>query len=178
MRISRRKPKKIAGPIVRYNEWIRTPQVRVLDETGQHLDVMDTPKALALAREKGLDLVEINPGAQPPVVKIIAYGQFKYQKEKEMRKQKAHAKAVEVKGVRLSLRIGKHDLDVRKERAQSFMADGNRVRIEIILRGREQQHADLARKILEDFVSSLPDIRIDQPLERQGGVLSMVVAKK
>lgn len=163
---------------MRYNEWIRTPQVRVIDENGQHMDVMDTAKALALAREKGMDLVEINPGANPPVAKIIGYGQFKYQKEKEMRKAKAHAKQVEVKGIRLSLRIGEHDLQVRRDQSKRFMEEGNRVRVEIILKGRERQHTDLARKILEEFVVSLQDVRVDQPFQKQGGVLSMVVAKK
>lgn len=178
MRIARYRPKPIRGPIVRYNEWIKVPQVRVLSEHGEHLEVMDTPQALALARQRGMDLVEINPGANPPVVKIIGYGQFKYQKEKEMRKQKANAKQVEVKGVRLSLRIGEHDLGVRRAMSERFMKDGNRVRVEIILKGREREHADLARRIIEDFTASLADIRIDQPFARQGGILSMVVAKK
>ncbi|OGL65953.1 translation initiation factor IF-3 [Candidatus Uhrbacteria bacterium RIFCSPLOWO2_01_FULL_47_24] len=178
MRISRHRPKPVQATLVRYNEWIRVPQVRVIDEHGEHLDVMDTSKALALARERGMDLVELNPGANPPVAKIIGYGQFKYQKEKEIRKQKVHAKTVEVKGIRLSLRIGEHDLQVRRDQAERFMSEGNRVRVEIILKGREREHADLARKILENFVASLPNIRIDQPFERQGGILSMVVAKK
>ena len=166
------------GVIVRYNEWIRVPQVRVIDENGKHMDVMDTVKALALAREQGMDLVEINPGANPPVVKIIGYGQFKYQKEKEMRKAKAHAKSVEVKGIRLSLRIGEHDLEVRRQQSKRFMDEGNRVRVEIILKGRERQHGALAQKIIESFVASLAEVRIDQPFVRQGGILSMVVAKK
>lgn len=178
MRIARHRPKPKPAVLVRYNEWIRCPQVRVIDEQGKHADVMDTSKALALARERGMDLVEINPGANPPVVKIIGYGHFKYQKEKELRKAKAHAKQVEVKGVRLSLRIGEHDLEVRRQMAQRFMDDGNRVRVEIILRGRERQHVELARKILEEFVASLPETRVDQPFQRQAGVLSMVVAKK
>lgn len=178
MRISRYRPKPVRGPIVRYNEWIKVPQVRVIDENEVHLDVMDTPRALALARERGLDLVEINPAANPPVAKIIGYGQFKYQKEKELRKAKVHAKQVEVKGVRLSLRIGEGDIEVRRQQSIRFMEEGNRVRVEIILKGREKQHADLGRKILEDFVISLPNVRTDQPFQRQAGVLSMVVAKK
>lgn len=178
MRIARHRPKPKPAVLVRYNEWIRCPQVRVIDEQGKHADVMDTPAALALARERGMDLVEINPGANPPVVKIIGYGQFKYQKEKEMRQQKAHAKNVEVKGVRLSLRIGEHDLEVRRQMSKRFMEEGNRVRAEIILRGREREHLDLAKKILHAFVASMPEVRIDQPFQKQGGVLSMVIAKK
>lgn len=178
MRIARHRPKPKQSVLVRYNEWIRVPAVRVIDEAGEHMDIMDTARALALARERGMDLVEVNPGANPPVVKIISFGQFKYQKEKELRKAKAHAKQVEVKGVRLSLRIGEHDLAVRREQSRRFMGDGNRVRVEIILRGRERQHVDLARKILEDFVASIPEARVDQPFQKQAGVLSMVIAKK
>jgi translation initiation factor IF-3 len=178
MRISRYRPRKPQGPIIRYNEGIRVPQVRVVDETGEHLDVMDTAKAIALARERGLDLVELNPHANPPVCKLTTFGQFKYQKDKKLRKQKAHAKTVEVKGVRLSLRIGRGDLEVRRNMAQRFLDEGNRVRVEMILRGRERQHVDLGRKILQDFVATFPEARIDQPFQRQGGVLSMVIAKK
>ncbi|MBI2552280.1 translation initiation factor IF-3 [Candidatus Uhrbacteria bacterium] len=178
MRISRRRPQKPQGPLIRFNTGITAPQVRVINDQGEHLDVMDTAAALTLAREQGLDLVLINPNAQPPIAKITDYGRYKYQKTKEMRKQKAHAKEVEVKGVRLSLRIGDHDLGVRREMAQRFMDEGNRVRIEIILRGRERQHVELARKILQDFVALFTEIRIDQPFQKQGGVLSMVIAKK
>lgn len=178
MRISRHRAKKPVGPVIRYNEGIRVPQVRVIDETGAHLDVMDTLDAIALARKRSLDLVLINPAAAPPIAKIVGYGQYKYQKDKETRKQKAHAKRVEVKGVRLSLRIGKHDLEVRHTMAARFMDEGDRVRVEMILRGRERQHAGLGRKIIEDFVASFPGTRVDQPFQRQGGVLSMVIAKK
>mgnify|MGYP001564027929 CR=1 FL=1 len=178
MRISRRRPQKPQGPVIRFNEGITAVQVRVIDDKGVHLEVMDTPKAIALARERGLDLVEINPSATPPVARLTSFGQFKYHKEKEIRKQKVHAKKVEVKGVRLSLRIGDHDLGVRRDMSQRFMNEGNRVRVEIILRGRERQHVELARKILQDFISSFPETRVDQPFQKQGGVLSMVIAKK
>lgn len=178
MRITHRRPKKPTGPVIRYNEGIHAPQVRVVDDEGKYLDVMDTSKAIALARERELDLVLINPNVNPPMAKIVDFGHFKYQKDKEARKQKAHAKKVEVKGVRLSLRIGKGDIEVRQNMAQRFMDEGDRVRVEIILRGRERQHTDLARKILEDFVGRFSDIRVDQPFQRQGGILSMVIAKK
>lgn len=178
MRISHRKRPQPVGPIVKYNQGIKAPEVRVIDENDQHLDIMPTAQALALARERGLDLVEINPAANPPVVKIVNFGQFKYQKEKEARKQKAHQKVIEVKGVRLSLRIGEHDLEMRRGQAKRFLDAGDKARIEIILKGREKAHLDIAKKIVEDFVASLPDVRVEQPLQRQAGVISMVVAKK
>jgi len=178
MRISHKKRPQPIGLIVKYNQGIKALEVRVIDENDQHLDVMPIAQALALAKEKGLDLVEMNPAAHPPVVKIVNFGQFKYQKEKEARKQKAHQKVIEVKGVRLSLRIGEHDKEMRRDQAKRFLDAGDKARVEIILKGREKAHLDIAKKIVEDFVASLPDVRIEQPLQRQAGVISMVVAKK
>lgn len=178
MRISHKKRPQPIGPIIKYNLGIKAPELRVIDENDIHLDVMPTAQALALAREKGLDLVEINPAANPPVAKIVNFGQFKYQKEKEARKQKAHQKVIEVKGVRLSLRIGEHDLEMRRDQAKRFLDAGDKARVEIILKGREKAHLDIAKKIVEDFVASLPDVRVEQPLQRQAGVISMVIAKK
>lgn len=178
MRISRRKRLKPSGPFFRINERIRAEEVRVIDENEEHLGVLSTADALRMARERGLDLIEINPAAAPPIAKFLNYGQFKYQKEKESRLMRAHQKKIEIKGIRLSLRIGKHDLEMRQEQAKRFLEEGDKARIEIILRGRERQHADLARKIIQDFAAGLGDVRIEQPISQQAGVLSMIVAKK
>ena len=162
------------------NENIRFPQVRVITDEGGHLGVLPTAEALAKAREMELDLVVIQPKAEPPVAKIVEFGKFKYEQEKEARKQKAKQKTVEVKGIRLSARIGPHDIDVRKEQAKKFLEDGDKVKVEIILRGREKRHGDLARKIIEEFVSKLNaeiPLRIDQPVQNQGGQLTSIVGK-
>ena len=182
MRISRyRKFQRPAEPQYRANEHIRAPEVRVIDENGKNLDVMPTMEAVSLARERGFDLVEVMPNAQPPIAKLLDWGQFKYEKEKEARKQKAHAHKVEVKGVRLSIRIGEHDRGVRLDKAKEFLSGGDRVQVEIILRGRERQFTDLARQIIDRFVADLDAVigaKIDQPFSRQGGRLTVVVAKK
>jgi translation initiation factor IF-3 len=178
MRISHRKRLQPIGPTFHYNAGIRAPEVRVIDENETHLGVFPIQEALAIAQEKGLDLVEINPATSPPVTKITNFGQFKYQKEKEARKQKAHQKRIELKGIRLSLRIGEGDLGVRRAQAEKFLGEGDKVRVEIILKGRERQHADLAGKIISDFCASLVETRVEQQLQRQAGVLSMIVAKK
>jgi translation initiation factor IF-3 len=182
MRISRyRRFQKPAEPQYRANEHIRVPEVRVIDESGKNLDVMPTSEAIALARERGFDLVEVMPNATPPIAKLLDWGQFKYEKEKEARKQKAHAHKVEVKGVRLSIRIGEHDRGVRLEKAKEFLAEGDRVQVEIILRGRERQFVDLGRQVIDRFVADLDagmGVKIDQPFSRQGGRLTVVVAKK
>lgn len=182
MRISRyRRFQKPAEPQYKANEHIRAPEVRVIDENAKNLDVMPTADALALARERGFDLVEVMPNAQPPIAKFLDYGQFKYEKEKEARKQKAHAHKVEVKGIRLSIRIGDHDRGVRLEKAKEFLDVGDRVQVEIILRGRERQFVDLARQVIDRFITELDaavGVKIDQPFSRQGGRLTVVVAKK
>ena len=177
----RRPPPKPPGQIYRANEHILVPEVRVIDEEGKYLGVMKTADAVAIAREREYDLVEVSPKEVPPVCKLIDYGAFKYQKDKEMRQQKAHAKKVEVKGIRLSVRIGEHDRGVRLEKAKEFLAEGDRVQVEIILRGRERQFIDLARQIIDKFVVDMDaavGVKIDQPFARQGGRLTVVVAKK
>ncbi len=158
------------------NDKITALQVLVIDEEGHNFGVLDTPKAIELARSKEMDLVEVFPKAQPPVAKILDYGQFKYWKEKEARKQKAHQKQVDLKGVRLSLRIGAHDLDMRRTQALRFLTQGDKVRAEIILRGRERQQSDMAVGIIRTFISSLgPNMRIDQDITKQAGKITMIV---
>jgi len=181
LRISRKKPDRNQQKWHRTNQYIRVPQVRLIDETGQNIGVIDTSEALAMAQEKGLDLIEVNPLAQPPVVKIIDYSKLKYQEEKERRKEKAKQKKIEVKGIRLSLRISEHDQEIRINQAEKFLKQDDKVRIEMILKGRERQHFDLAREIINKFVQSvgsLLPINIEQPLNIQGGKLSVLIAKK
>ncbi|MBF8280772.1 MAG: translation initiation factor IF-3 [Candidatus Magasanikbacteria bacterium] len=180
MRISRRRYKPVPQRLrFRHNEGILAPEVRLIDEEGQHIGTTPTPKALAMARERGYDLVEINPAANPPIAKIADYGQFKYQKEKEERLMKAHAKATEVKGIRLSLRIGEHDMQIRKEKAMEFLADGDKVKVEIILRGRERAYGPMANQVLNKFVELLKkdvNVMIEQGLQRQENKITLLVS--
>lgn len=164
----------------RVNEWIRVPEVRLVDETGGHHGVVPTAQALALARERGLDLVEVSPLANPPVAKIVNYSKLKYEEGKERKREKARQKKVEVKGVRLSLRISKHDTETRLSQAQKFLGDDDKVRIELILRGRERQHKDLAEKIIRDFITQVNQttpVKVEQGTTAQGGKLSTIIAK-
>lgn len=180
MRISRRQFK---APTIKYwvNEQIRVPEVRVIDEEGKNFGVLPTAEAIKLAREREMDLVEINPKAVPPIAKILDYGKFLYQKDKEERKQKAKQKKIEIKGVRLSLRIGSHDRDIRLNQSKEFLESGDKVKIEIILKGRERQYANMARDVINQFIGSLNalvEVRVEQPLGFQGGRFSVVVGKK
>jgi translation initiation factor IF-3 len=117
----------------------------------------------------------------PPICKILNLGQFKYEREREARKKKSKAKSVEVKGIRLSPRIGQHDLETRFRTAESFLEDGDKVKVEIILRGREKAIAHLARGVIENFVKMLQEkysLVVEQPIMVQGGQLTTIVGKK
>ncbi len=180
MRISR-KQVKVQTIQYRINEQIRVPEVRVIDEDGQNLGVMETSVAVQLARERESDLVEVFPKAEPPIAKILDYGKFLYQKDKEARKQKAKAKKVEIKGIRLSLRISSHDRDFRLDQAKDFLESGDKVKVEIILKGRERQYANMAKEVASQFIEALNNLvptKIEQPLSLQGGRLSVTVGKK
>ena len=177
----RRVPIKPLGPLYRANEQILVPEVRLIDETGTFLGVMKTPDALKIAREREYDLVEVSPKESPPVCKLLDYGTFKYQKAKEQRAQKAHAKKVEVKGIRLSVKMGGHDIDVRKKQALDFLEGGDKLKIEIILRGREKAHGELAEQRIKDFLAAIEQtyqMYVEQPVTRQGGNVSSIVGRK
>lgn len=165
----------------RINQFITSPQVLLIDETGTNLGVTNTDRALTIAQERGLDLIEVSPLANPPVAKIMDYNKFKYQEEKEQKKSKAKQKKVDMKGIRLSLTIGKNDMDNRVNQAKGFLEENNKVRIEIGLRGRELQRKNIARDIINQFIadieSTLP-LRIEQEINFQGGKLSTIIAKK
>jgi len=139
---------------------------------------MDTGRALTLAKEKGLDLVEIAPNVRPPVCKICDYGKYKYERMKKGRKQKAKSKKVEVKGVRISPRISENDLKFKAKQADKFLKEGNKVRIELMLRGRENIHKDLAQETFDIFIKTMKEeIKIEQHPKRQRLGLAMIVTK-
>lgn len=173
--------KKEEMPLYRFNEQILSPEVRVVDEEGKPLGVLPTGQALQTARERGYDLVEVSPKAVPPVCRFLDFGQFKYQKEKEIRIQKARAKKVDVKGIRLSVKMGSHDLDIRKDQALEFLKEGHKLKIEIMLRGREKEHGNLATSRIQDFLKQLETkygLSIEQPIARSGGNVSTIVGRK
>jgi len=184
LRISRKKPRyqqKDQLRKYRTNQYIRVPEVRLVDENGENVGVIETRKALAMAQDRGLDLVEVSPLAQPPVAKIVDYSKMRYQEEKERRKEKAKQKKVETKGIRLSLRISDHDKEVKANQAAKFLSQDDKVKIEILLRGRERQHYDLAKEIIRKFMEAINnnvEINVEQPINIQGGKISVLIAKK
>lgn len=180
--IYRRRPKKIdATAAYKVNRQIRAPEVRTIDENGVNLGVLPVSEAIRMAEERELDLVEVYPTAVPPVAKIMDFGQFKYEKEKELRKQKASQKKFEIKGVRLSSRIGQHDLDIRKAQALNFLQEGHKVQIELILRGRERQFSEMSKVVIKNFIESINaelPVKVEQPISKQGNKFSCLIAKQ
>lgn len=181
MRISRKRryaPVDTA-PVYRFNDHIRVPRVRVIGFNGEHIGEISTEEAIAIARRDGHDLVEINPKVNPPICKIVDYGQFKYQKDKEERLKKQKQKAVEVKGIRISARIGDHDTAIRIQQSLRFFKRGDKVKIEMILRGREQAHREIAEGVMHDFIKQLgesAELIVEQEVKRQGNKITALVA--
>ena len=162
----------------RVNNQIKLSQIRLIDENGQNLGIVETDKALEIAREKGLDLIEIAPNVRPPVCRIMDYGKYQYQKSREERQQKTKQKKIEIKGVRISLRTGQHDLEVKVKQANKFLDRGHKVKIEMILRGREKALLAIAKEKLNKFIELMsPDIEIEKEAERQPRGLSVMVIK-
>ena len=180
MRISHKRKKEEPKKNFLFNENISFPSVFTLDSDGKALGIMKTADAIRTAREQELDLVLINPKAEPPIAKIMDFGQFRYQQEKEQRIRKAHQHVVDTKCIRMSLRIGKHDLDIRKNQTLKFLNEGDKVKIEIVLRGRENQQAGLAFENLKKFLAEVNaemSTRFEQAAERQGNKITVIIVK-
>jgi len=152
---------------LRINEFIRVPKVMLIDDEGNNFGEIETFKAIEMARERELDLVEVSPKAFPPVCKIMDYGKHQYQQSKQERLAQAKQKKVETKGIRLGMKTDEHDLDFKKKQAEKFLAKGNKIKIELKLRGRERMHHDMARKNLEQFIEKIETPhRFEEPIKR------------
>jgi len=136
---------------------IRIPQVRVIDEEGNQLGVMPTPKALEMAQERGLDLVEVAPMAAPPVARFLDFGQYKYELTKREKEAKKRQRSVTFKEVRLSPKIGIGDFETKLHRAVEFLEEGDRIKVTVRFRGRELTHPELGRRMLERFADQVKD---------------------
>jgi translation initiation factor IF-3 len=136
---------------------IRIPQVRVIDDEGNQLGVMPTPRALEMAQQRGLDLVEVAPMAAPPVTRFLDFGQYKYELTKREKEAKRRQRSVTFKEVRLSPKIGSGDFETKVHRAVEFLSDGDRVKVTVRFRGRELSHPELGRVLLERFAEQVKD---------------------
>ena len=137
---------------------IPAKEIRVIDETKQQLGILATHQALALARERGLDLVEIAPKATPPVCRIMDYGKFLYELHKQEHEAKKHQKQVQIKEIKFRPKISIHDYDFKMRHVKRFIDEGNKVKITVMLRGRERQKPELGHQVLDRIMTDVKDI--------------------
>ncbi|MCM1339257.1 MAG: translation initiation factor IF-3 [Muribaculaceae bacterium] len=152
------------------NERIRSKEVRLIDENGTNHGVVPTSKALAMAEEADLDLVLISPNQAPPVAKILDYGKYKYELAKRAKEAKKKQHVVEVKEVKVRYKIDVHDYEVRLKSVRKFIAQGNKVKIVVMLRGREMQHSNLAFELANRFLADLENdpIQVEKKPQLEG----------
>jgi len=130
---------------------------------------MPTKEALMLAREKGLDLVEVAPNSRPPVCRIMDYGRFKYQQEKKERQARKHQTVIHIKEIKMTTRIGEHDYQVKLRNIREFLSEGNRVKVSVRYRGREMLKPELGRQVIERVISDVSDLgQPDRPPNFEG----------
>ena len=163
----------------RINEQIRAVNVRLIDATGENIGVVTTRRALEMAREDGLDLVEISPNVDPPVCKITDYGKHKYDQQKKQAEMRKKQKVVEVKEIKIRPVIEENDYQVKLRAAIRFFNDGNKVKVTMRFRGREMAHVDVGQKVLDRFCADLEEIaKQDARPKLEGRQIVMVLSPK
>lgn len=161
----------------RLNERIRVPQVRLIDQNGKQVGVVPTQDALRMARDCGLDLMEISPTAQPPVCKICDYGKFKYEKKKKEQVAKKKQTVIKVKEVQLRPQTEEHDLEYKFKNIRQFLEDGDKAKITILFRGREVTYAEHGFKMMRELIEKVKDISVVESSPRlEGRKLIMILS--
>ncbi|MDR2534530.1 MAG: translation initiation factor IF-3 [Treponema sp.] len=164
---------------LRINEQIRVREVRLIQNEGEKQGIMPTLEALAIAKEQGLDLVEVAPQASPPVVKILDYGKFKFENEKKVRVSKQKQKLLKMKEIRMQPKIDDHDMDFKSKHVREFLAEGNKVKVTIRFRGRELAHTELGLDVLKDVLKRIEgEYVMDKAPSMEGRFMSMVLSPK
>ena len=168
----------MADKDLRINEQIRVREVRLIRDEGEQ-QVLGTAEALEIAREQGLDLVEVAPQANPPVVKIMDYGKYKFENEKKIRDSKKKQKLLKLKEIRMQPKIDEHDLDFKSKHVREFLSEGNKVKVTVRFRGRELAHTELGLDVLKDVLQRIEgDYVMDKPPAMEGRFMSMVLSPK
>jgi translation initiation factor IF-3 len=160
----------------RLNGAIQAPELRIIDEEGKQLGILSRQDALRLAEERELDLVEISPDVTPPVAKIVDWGKYNYQKTKQLQRNKKNTRSPELKQIRFGLKISDHDLGVKLNKVNDFLADNHKVRLTIVYHGRELAHKDLGFKLADKVIADFGDkIVVDQMPQFMGRQLNFVI---
>jgi translation initiation factor IF-3 len=173
-RFDRRPPER---DTTRINERIRVPEVRLVDEDGKQIGVTKTDQAMEMARERDLDLVEVAPEARPPVARLLDYSKYKYEQEQKAKAARKHQTQVNVREIKLRPKIATHDYETKKGHVARFLGRGDKVKVTIMFRGREQAHPERGRALLKRLYDDVADIAVveQEPLQ-EGRNMHMLVA--
>ena len=144
-------------------------EVRVIDDGGQQLGIMPPQQAVAIAREKGLDLVEVSATAVPPVCRIVDFGRYQYQEQKRARQARKHQRTIYVKEIKFRPKVDEHDYQFKKKHIERFLGDGDKVKATVFFRGREMAHPEIGRRILERLVEELSEVAVPETVPRMEG---------
>lgn len=177
MRKRSKVPPKPAPPEPRINERIRVPEVRLIDEEGRQVGVVRTVEAIAMARQRDVDLVEVAATAQPPVARLMDFGRFKYEQSKKDREAKKHQVNVQLREVRMKPKIDDHDVDFKTRTAAKLLKQGDKVKVTVMFRGREITHPQIGKNLLDRVVASLEDIAmVEKAAMLEGRHMTIILA--
>ena len=164
---------------VRINERIRAPEIRVIDEDGSQLGIMPPERAVTMARAKDLDLVEIAPQANPPVCRILNFGKYLYQQDKKAQEARRHQRQTQLKEIKFRPKTDEHDYQFKKNHIVRFLGSGHMVKATVMYRGREINHVEVGRRILDRLLTELGDhCSIERTARLEGRNLSMILTPK
>jgi translation initiation factor IF-3 len=161
----------------RINERIRVPKVRLIDEDGSQIGVVETAKAMEMAREKDLDLVEVAADARPPVTRLLDYSKYKYEQEQKAKAARKHQQQVNVREIKLRPKIAQHDYETKRGHVVRFLRGNNKVKVTIMFRGREQAHPERGRALLDRLFTDIEELAvIEHHPVQEGRNMSMLLA--
>lgn len=162
----------------RTNRHIRAQTIRLIDENGKQIGIVSLDEALKIAQDREIDLVEVGPGANPPVVKLIDYSKFLYQQKKRRQEEKKHSSVSQTKQIQLGPFIGEHDLEIKVARAKEFLDEGDKVKFVVKFRGRAITKTELGRGLLSKIIENMQDeARIEREPHMEGRQMIMIVSK-
>jgi translation initiation factor IF-3 len=152
-------------------------EVRLIDEEGQQIGIIPTREALMIARERGLDLVEVGANSNPPVCRLMDYGKYRYEQSRKERETRKHQHVTRVKEVRVEPKIGEHDLETKGRQAERFLKSGDKVKLSVLFRGRSITHPELGRDLLQRLAEQLSDVGVvEQGARMEGRTMTMYMA--
>lgn len=162
---------------MRINDQIRVPSVRVITNEGEQLGIIPTDEALGIAREAGLDLVEVAPNEKPPVCRVMDYGKYKYQQRKKHHNGKVHH--TKIKEIRLRPKTGEHDIGFKVKQAKTFLQGRDKVQVSVVFRGREIVHVEEGKRVIDDVIQQLEDVgKVETAPMQQGRRIVCTIAPR